>query len=93
LLDRGVVDEDQRPGRRVELRVSGGELGQYEARRALLTIDSETGLLVGARIFDANDRMVGDYAYRELQLDAPLTPVDFDPANPAYAFPRWRVPL
>ncbi len=29
------------------------------------------------------------YAYDDLKLDAPLTPTDFDPANPDYAFMRF----
>jgi len=29
------------------------------------------------------------YAYDDLVLDAPLTPADFDPANPEYAFMRF----
>ncbi len=44
-----------------------------------------------ATIYDWDDQMVADYAYQELRLNAPLTPADFDPANPAYGFPRWRV--
>jgi hypothetical protein len=29
------------------------------------------------------------YAYHDLRLDVPLTDLDFDPANPAYAFSRY----
>ncbi|MGE3821368.1 MAG: DUF1571 domain-containing protein [Isosphaeraceae bacterium] len=29
------------------------------------------------------------YAYEDLVLDAPLTTIDFDPANPSYAFHRY----
>ena len=29
------------------------------------------------------------YAYEDLVLDAPLADIDFDPANPAYAFTRF----
>ncbi len=33
--------------------------------------------------------LVERYAYEDLVLDAPLTPLDFDPANPAYEFLRY----
>ena len=29
------------------------------------------------------------YSYEDLDLDAPLSDLDFDPANPAYAFSRF----
>jgi hypothetical protein len=29
------------------------------------------------------------YAYDDLNLEAPLTPADFDPTNPDYAFMRF----
>ena len=100
--DHGHTDDGR--ARRVEMLVDRHEVrgpssspriepGAFDAHRAELTIDLATGLIVGVTIFDWNDRMVGDYAYRHLRLDAPLTATDFDPENPAYAFPRWRVPL
>jgi hypothetical protein len=42
-------------------------------------------------VHDRDGRMLGDYAYRELRLHPSLTAADFDAANPAYGFPRWRV--
>ncbi|MEK7445654.1 MAG: DUF1571 domain-containing protein [candidate division NC10 bacterium] len=42
-------------------------------------------------LFDDGGRRVAEYAYRELRLNPPLSPLDFDPANPAYGFPRWRL--
>jgi hypothetical protein len=39
---------------------------------------------------DNGESMLAErYAYDNLQLDAPLQAVDFDPANPAYAFLRY----
>ena len=93
LVDHGYTTDRQ--ARRVEMRIEGADpRGQrFDAHRADLTIDVATGLIVGVTIFDWNDRMVGDYAYRQLRLDAPLTATDFDPQNPDYRFPRWRLPL
>jgi hypothetical protein len=98
LVDHGYTDD--RRARRVEMRIERDETrghrlepGRFDGHRAHLTIDVATGLIVGVTIFDWNDRMVGDYAYRQLLLDAPLTTTDFDPQNPDYGFPRWRLPL
>src|SRR5688572_7512185 len=63
----------------------------YYAHRALVGVDVGTQLPVTATIFDAEGRMVEDYAYRELRLNPPLTARDFDAANPDYGFPRWRL--
>src|SRR5437773_2741035 len=51
----------------------------------------EPGLPVRAVMYDWDDRTVADYAYREVRLNPPLTRTDFDPANPEYGFPHWRV--
>src|SRR5439155_24743094 len=41
--------------------------------------------------YDWADRMVAEYGYLDLKLDPPLGARDFDPANPEYAFPRWKI--
>lgn len=63
----------------------------YYAHRAVVSVDQGTGLPVEVRIFDANDRLLAFYAYRDLTLNVKLTAIDFDPINPAYGFPRWRL--
>ena len=40
-------------------------------------------------VHDRDDGVVADYAFRDLKQDAELG-ADFDAANPAYGFPRWR---
>jgi hypothetical protein len=62
----------------------------YYCYRLVLALAADTGLPVRAIVHDWNDRVVADYAYRELRLNPALTPADFDAANPAYGFPRWR---
>ena len=62
----------------------------YYCYRLVLALAADTGLPVRAIVHDWDDRVVADYAYRELRLNPALTPADFDAANPAYGFPRWR---
>src|SRR5256885_6897975 len=51
---------------------------------------AHSGLPVGVIVHDRDDGVVAEYAFRDLKLDAELTAADFDAANPAYGFPRWR---
>src|SRR2546430_10415929 len=55
------------------------------------SISADSGLPVRATVYDWDDRVVADYAYRELRLNPPLTRADFDAANPEYGFPAWRL--
>lgn len=93
LLDRGVAEESGRREHRVEGVFPRDPGKGYYCYRALISIDPEWGLPVAVTIFDWNDRMVADYAYRELRLNPGLRETDFDPANPEYSFPRWRLAL
>lgn len=36
-------------------------------------------------------RMVAEHGYLDLRLDPSLETRDFDPTNPEYAFPRWKI--
>jgi len=90
LLDRGVTEESGRRERQLEGVLPRDPGKGYYCYRVLVSVDLESGLPVTATIFDWDDRMVADYAYRELRLNPGLRDVDFDPANPEYAFPRWR---
>jgi hypothetical protein len=56
----------------------------------VLTLAVDSGLPVRAIVHDKDDGVVADYAYRDLKLNPSLTAADFDAANPAYGFPRWR---
>jgi len=91
LLDRGVTEESGRRQRQLEGVLPRDPGKGYYCYRALLSIDLEWGLPVAATIFDWEDRMVESYAYRELRLNPGLKHIDFDPANPEYSFPRWRL--
>lgn len=91
VVDRGMVDEQGRAERRLELVLPRDPAKGYYCRRALISVDRFTGLPTEVRIFDWDDRFVASYAYRDLRLGAELTALDFNPDNPEYGFPRWRL--
>jgi hypothetical protein len=64
--------------------------------RVEVLYDPETRLPIDIRNFDwpqpghAGELLLAEhYAYEDLDLDADLTAIDFDPANPAYQFHRY----
>jgi len=76
--------------RRLEVVFPRGRERGYAGHRLVLTLAADSGLPVRAIVHDRDDGVVAEYAYRDLKLDAELTAADFDAANPAYGFPRWR---
>jgi hypothetical protein len=98
-LERGeltLLERDEANGQAPRVRRIEGILPRdpgrgYYAWRVLVSIDLQSGLPVGARLFDWEERLVADYAYLDLRLNPGLTERDFDPANPDYGFPRWRL--
>lgn len=93
IVDQGVVGEARARERVLELWLPREASKGYYCRRALLSLHPDLGLPVRARFFDWEEQLLADYAYRDLELNRPLTPLDFDPRNPAYGFPRLRVRL
>ena len=94
--DLTVRDGGATPGadgleRRLELVLPLEREKGYYCHRLALSVSADSGLPVRAAVYDWDDRMVADYAYRELRLNPPLTRADFDTANPDYGFPHWRV--
>lgn len=79
------------PGRGVEMVLSTRADKGYYCRRLALVIGESSGLPVRAVVYDWTDRMVAEYAYLDLKLDPSLEARDFDPTNPGYAFPRWKI--
>jgi hypothetical protein len=75
------------------MRVPRGAGPAEDVQNASITIDVSSGLPVAAVLSDDAGRKVAEYAYRELRLNPPLGPLDFDPGNPAYGFPRRRLSL
>jgi outer membrane lipoprotein-sorting protein len=78
--------------RRLELITPKTATG-YLAHRAVVTIDLATRLPVAVELFDADVEFLASYTYKELIVNPGLTDRDFDPTNPQYTFPTWRVPV
>lgn len=58
----------------------------YDGHRLVINQDIENRILVRIRVYDRDDKLVENYGYENLDLNARLTDADFDPANPAYRF-------
>ncbi|MCX8036495.1 MAG: DUF1571 domain-containing protein [Candidatus Sumerlaeia bacterium] len=69
-----------------ELIVEADEKSGYYCRRAVVTFDPNTHLLIGVQTFGWDARMIEEYRYVNLQVNCGLTARDFDPKNPAYGF-------
>lgn len=91
VVDHGAIAEAGRAERRLELVLPRDPAKGYYCYRVLVAIDQPTGLPTGVEIFDWDDRFVASYAYRDLRVNAGLTALDFEPSNPEYGFPRWRL--
>ncbi len=93
LIDHGAGEESGRPVRRYEGILPDDPGRGYFCARLGLAIDRELGLPVRAQIYEWDGNLVGDYAYTDLRVNPGLAPQEFDPANPAYQFPRMRLTL
>jgi len=58
----------------------------YYCYRSIINIDIEKRVPIRVQVFDWEDRLIEDYGYENLALNAGLTDVDFDPRNPNYKF-------
>jgi Protein of unknown function (DUF1571) len=58
----------------------------YDGLRFVINQHTENKILIRIRIYDQDDRLVENYGYENLNLEAPLTDADFDPKNPEYSF-------
>jgi Protein of unknown function (DUF1571) len=58
----------------------------YDGHRLVINQDIGNRILVRIRVYDRDDKLVENYGYENLDLDARLTDADFDPANSAYRF-------
>jgi hypothetical protein len=58
----------------------------YYCYRCIISLDIEKRLPIRVQVFDWEDRLIEDYGYEDLMLNARLTDADFDPRNPQYRF-------
>jgi hypothetical protein len=91
VVDRGLHEAAERREWRLDLVLPRDPRSGYYCYRAVVSIAVDAGLPVGATIFDWDDALVARYVYRDVRLNPELKPIDFDPANPDYGFPRWRL--
>jgi hypothetical protein len=75
-----------RRSRRLEGSFTADRSRGYYCSRAILQMDLALSIPLEVQIYDWDGRLVEDYGYEGLKLDAGLTAADFDPKNPAYAF-------
>jgi len=58
----------------------------YDGHRFVINQDVESRIPMRISVYDRDGRLVENYGYENLVLNAPLTDADFDPKNPAYRF-------
>jgi hypothetical protein len=58
----------------------------YYCYRCIISLDIEKRLPIRVQVFDWEDRLIEDYGYEDLMLNARLPDADFDPRNPRYRF-------
>ena len=61
-------------------------VNDYDGRRYIINQDVQSKMLVRIRTYDRDDQLVENYGYENLDLNARLSDVDFDPKNPEYHF-------
>jgi outer membrane lipoprotein-sorting protein len=93
LVNHGAGEESGRHVWRYEGILPEDPARGYFCARLFLSVDRESGLPVRVWIYEWDGNLVGDYSYANLRVNPGLTPQEFDPANPAYQFPRWRLTL
>jgi hypothetical protein len=72
--------------RRIEGRLPADPAKGYYAPRVVMDFDLESKLPIQIAIYDAEDRLIEQYGYEDLQVNVGLSELDFDPANPDYKF-------
>ena len=58
----------------------------YDGAQFFINQDVESKILLRIRVYDRDGRLVENYGYENLNLDARLSDVDFDSKNPEYDF-------
>jgi hypothetical protein len=71
----------------VGFQIAFSDAADYYAPRLRLWFNAETGLVSASTAYDADGRLLEDYAFVQVRA-ARFTDLDFDPANPAYDFGR-----
>ena len=81
-LNHGIIDLDGSPVFKLESRMPPGQ-GFY-CMRMIHYSDFARGFEVKCEMFDFDDRLFESFYYKDLEMTAQLSDVDFDPNNRAY---------
>jgi hypothetical protein len=70
----------------MEIDIPYENAGDYDGARFVINQDVETKILLRIRVYDRDGRLIENYGYENLNLDAHLSDADFDPKNLDYDF-------
>ncbi len=83
-LEYRMVREESLYGRKtilIEVQFPKEPRSHYYCYRSLLNFDIETKIPIRVQVFDWENRLIGDYGYENLRINAGLSDADFEPQN------------
>ncbi|NIO16582.1 MAG: DUF1571 domain-containing protein [Deltaproteobacteria bacterium] len=84
--DRGEDEVFGRRTRKLEGIFPDDERKGYYCYRTVLDMDMEAKVPIRVLVYDWEDRLIENYGFEDLRLNAGLTEEDFNPDNPEYGF-------
>jgi len=84
--DRGKENIYGRDTQVLQLDIPHEKAKDYLCARCVINQDVESKILLRIRVYDRDGRLVENYGYENLNLDARLSDADFDPKNLDYDF-------
>ncbi len=84
--DRGEDEVFGRRTRKLEGIFPGDERKGYYCYRTVLDMDVEAKVPIRILVYDWEDRLIENYGFEDLRLNAGLAEEDFNPDNPEYGF-------
>lgn len=85
-VERGQETVYGRKTHTIEIIFPKEKAQSYAGWRFVINQDVESKILLRIRIYSRENRLIENYGYENLKLNAPLTDADFDPENPEYDF-------
>jgi hypothetical protein len=84
--ERGMEHIYGRETQVLQLDIPHEKAKDYLCARCVINQDVESKILLRIRVYDRDGRLVENYGYEDLNLDARLSDADFDPKNLDYDF-------
>lgn len=84
--DRGKENVYRRDTQVMVIDIPYENAKDYDGAQFVINQDVESKILLRIRVYDREKRLVENYGYESLNLDAHLSDADFDPKNPEYDF-------